>query len=252
MRRAIPTPLNRLKIDAKPAVITLLVLLSTVAVAAALGARAQQAPSQEPSQPQYKGRTIAQVMSFHGAPWLERDSREEEEDPAALLAALPLEEGDTAADIGCGSGFYSRRLAQAVGPGGVVYGVDIQPEMLEILRRLAADEGLDNIRPVLSEAADPKLPAGEIDLILLVDVYHEFSDPEAMLKKMHEALAPDGVVALAEFRLEGESAAHIKLDHRMSVDQVKKEWLPAGFELAELIDDLPTQHLFLFRKSSQE
>jgi SAM-dependent methyltransferase len=197
---------------------------------------------------EYMGRPIAEVMTYHGAPWLERPDREQEEDTARLLALLPIEPGDRVADLGCGSGYFARRMATRVGAGGAVLCVDIQPEMLAIARRLAGQEGVANLETVLSEVADPKLDPGSIDLILLVDVYHELSDPAAMLAKMHEALAPGGRVALVEYRLEGSSAGHIKLDHRMSVEQVRREWEPAGFELVELIEELPTQHLFLFAR----
>lgn len=195
----------------------------------------------------YKGRKIAEVMSYRGAPWLERATRIEEENPDALMAALPIEEGMLVVDIGCGSGYYARRMAAAVGPEGSVLCNDIQPEMLRIASELARREGVANVSTVLGTEDDPKLPEGEVDLMLLVDVYHEFSQPEPMLHAMRKALAPDGVIALVEFRLEGRTAAHIKLDHRMSIEQVMKEWIPAGYELVERIDSLPTQHLFLFR-----
>lgn len=194
----------------------------------------------------YEGREIADVMSFHGARWLERDSRIEEEDPQALIDLLPLKPGDTAVDMGCGSGYYARRLAARVGPEGRVLCVDIQPEMLEIARRLAERDGISNIEYILGTSDDPMLEAATVDLILLVDVYHEFAAPDAMLERMRTALKPDGVAALAEYRLEGDTAAWIKLEHRMSVEQVKKEWLPAGFALKELYEALPSQHLFLF------
>ncbi|REJ84702.1 MAG: class I SAM-dependent methyltransferase [Acidobacteria bacterium] len=200
----------------------------------------------------YAGREIAGVMSFHGASWLERDSRIEEEDPAALLALLPLEPGDTAVDMGCGSGYHARRMASKVGPEGRVLCVDIQPEMLEIARRLAESEGIANIDYVLGAVDDPKLAPASVDLILLVDVYHEFARPEPMLAAMRRALRHDGVAALVEYRLEGESAAWIRPEHRMSIEQVKKEWLPAGFELRRLVTSLPSQHLFLFAPGEQE
>jgi ubiquinone/menaquinone biosynthesis C-methylase UbiE len=202
--------------------------------------------------PTYQGRRIAEVMSYRGAPWLERESRVLEEDPDALMAALAVAPGATVADLGCGSGYYARRLAAAVGERGRVYCVDIQPEMLEIARRLAVEVGITNLELVLGAPDDPRLPAGALDLILLVDVYHELAEPAAMLARMRSALRPDGRIALVEFRLEGESAAHIKLEHRMSKEQVLREWLPAGFELAEQLESLPTQHLFLFRRAEPE
>ena len=217
--------------------------LALVALAP-LAAAVAQAP-EEPGV--FKGREIAEVMSYRGAPWLERATRIEEEHPDELMAALPIETGMLVVDIGCGSGYYARRLAAAVGPEGSVLCNDIQPQMLRIAAGFAADAEVTNMTTVLGTQSDARLPEAEIDLMLLVDVYHEFSAPEAMLQSMRGALAPDGVIALAEFRLEGRSARHIKLDHRMSIDQVMKEWLPAGYELVERVDSLPTQHLFLFR-----
>lgn len=221
---------------------------SAVAVIALMAPFHAVALAQTPDEPGvYKGRKIADVMSYRGAGWLERASRHEEENPDALIAALPLEKGMLVVDIGCGSGYHARRMAAEVGPEGTVLCNDIQPEMLQIASELAAREGIENIGMVLGAEDDPNLPEGEVDLMLIVDVYHEFSRPEPMLHAMRKALAPDGVIALVEFRLEGRSAAHIKLDHRMSVEQVMKEWIPAGYELVERIDSLPTQHLFLFR-----
>ena len=217
--------------------------LALVALAP-LAAAVAQAP-EEPGV--FKGREIAEVMSYRGAPWLERATRIEEEHPDELMAALPIETGMLVVDIGCGSGYYARRLAAAVGPEGSVLCNDIQPQMLRIAAGFAADAEVTNMTTVLGTQSDARLPEAEVDLMLLVDVYHEFSAPEAMLQSMRGALAPDGVIALAEFRLEGRSARHIKLEHRMSIEQVMKEWLPAGYELVERVDSLPTQHLFLFR-----
>jgi ubiquinone/menaquinone biosynthesis C-methylase UbiE len=215
-----------------------------------LVALARPAAAQQPEEPGvYKGRRIANVMSYAGAPWLERSDREDEEAPAKLIAKLAVQPGQNIADIGCGSGYYSRRLAPLVAPTGKIYGVDIQPEMLRMLEEGARQEGLTNIVSVLSEPDDPKLPAGAIDWILLVDVYHELQNPEPMLRKMRDALSPTGRVALVEFRLEGDTAAHIRTEHRMSVEQVLAEWKPAGFELVELWEEMPTQHVFVFKKA---
>lgn len=193
----------------------------------------------------YKGRTIAQTMSFHGAPWLLRDTREEEENPAKLLAALELKPGQVVADIGCGNGYYTLLMAKKVGPTGKVYAVDIQREMLEMLEARARAAGLDNIVPVLSSPADPKLPTDAVDLILLVDVYHEFAYPEQMLAAMRKSLNPDGVVALAEYRLE-DPQIPIKLLHKMSKKQIRIEYESNGFELERQFDGLPWQHLMFF------
>ena len=173
-------------------------------------------------------RVAAPFMSYQGAGWLERPERVAEEMPDAMVAMMGLEDGDVVADIGAGSGFFTRRMARLVAPTGTVYAVDIQPEMLEILQGYVEEEGVTGVVPVLSEFDDPKLPEGEIDWILLVDVYHEFGNHEAMLAKMRQALKPDGRVALLEYRVEDGTGDHIKGDHRMSVRQVMSEWGPAG------------------------
>lgn len=139
-------------------------------------------------------------------------------------------------------------MARAVAPRGRVYAVDIQVQMIGFLKRRFQEEGLTNVEPVLGENDDPRLPSGSLDWILLVDVYHEFQQPKAMLAKMREALKPGGRVALLEYWLEGLTAAHIKIDHRMSPEQVLREWEPAGFRLVERLEFLPTQHFFVFEK----
>ena len=197
-------------------------------------------------------RIPAPFMTYQGAGWLERPERVAEEMPDEMLAAMGLEDGDVVADIGAGSGFHTRRMARLVAPRGRVYAVDIQPEMLQILRGYVEEEGVTGVVPVLSEFDDPKLPEGEIDWILLVDVYHEFGNHEAMLAKMRQALKTDGRVALVEYRVEDGTGDHIKGDHRMSVRQVLSEWIPAGFDLVELHEFLPSQHLFIFQPTQRD
>jgi predicted methyltransferase len=192
-------------------------------------------------------RAPADFMSYLGAPWLERDERIQEEQPGAVLDAMGLQPGDVAADMGCGSGYYARRMARRVAPEGRIYCVDIQQEMLDIMQELADRDGVTSIIPVLGDVDDPKLPAGEIDWIILADVYHEMSDYEAMLAGMRVSLAPGGRVALLEYRIEDGTGDNLKSDHAMSVRQVLAEWLPAGFALAELHEFLPGQHLFIMK-----
>jgi SAM-dependent methyltransferase len=194
-------------------------------------------------------RAPAQVMSYRGAGWLERPERVAEEMPDEVMATLAFEDGDVVADLGAGSGFYTRRIARAVAPSGNVYAVDIQPEMLDILRENVGQEGITNVVPVLGETDDPKLPTDGVDWMILADVYHEFSAPEAMLAKMREALRSDGRIALLEYRVEDGTGDHIQAAHRMSVRQVMIEWEPAGFELVELHEFLPGQHLFVFQEA---
>lgn len=196
-------------------------------------------------------RVPAHVMSYRGADWLERDDRYLLEQPDRVIATMKLAPGDVVADIGSGSGYFTRRLAKAVLPAGKVYGVDIQPEMNAILAENCKKEGIENVEIILSEEADPKLPAESVDWILLVDVYHEFQQPIPMLAKMREALKPGGRVALLEYRLHGDTGAHIQKDHRMSVEQVLAEWEPAGFRLVTRHEFLPTQHLFIFEKTDR-
>jgi predicted methyltransferase len=193
-------------------------------------------------------RRPAPVMGFRGADWLEREGREQEQRPDDVIKTMGLADGDVVADLGCGTGYFARRMARVVAPKGRVYAVDIQPEMLALMKGLLEKEGTTNVVPVLGEAGDPKLPKGGLDWILLVDVYHEFQQPKAMLAKMRESLKPGGRVALVEYRLEGTSAQHIRAEHRMSPAQVLAEWQPAGFRLLARHEFLPTQHLFVFAR----
>ena len=204
------------------------------------------AQAQEPDRDE-RHRVPADFMSYLGAQWLERDERVQEEQPEAVLDAMGLEPGDVAADIGCGSGYFARRMARRVAPEGRVYCVDIQQEMLDITADLAERDGVTNIVPVLGDVDDPKLPDGEVDWIILADVYHEMSDYEAMLAGMRASLAPGGRVALLEYRIEDGTGDNLKSDHAMSVRQVLAEWLPAGFALADLHEFLPGQHLFIMK-----
>ena len=194
----------------------------------------------------YLGREISHVMGHLGVGWLERPEREREEAPAALIDALDLPADATVADIGAGSGYFTFRLAGRV-PDGRVLAVDIQPEMLEILNAREAELGLDNVEPVLGAVDDPKLPAGSVDLALMVDAYHEFSHPAEMLAGLHAAIVPGGRVALVEYRGE-DPTVPIKPLHKMTEAQAIKELEANGFRHVETLDVLPTQHLMLFEK----
>lgn len=193
----------------------------------------------------YLGRQIARTMSYHGAPWLVRSERVEEERPDQVMEHLGVKPGMTVCDLGCGNGYYSLRLARAVGAGGKVLAVDIQPEMLELLRQRAGRAGLENIEPIRGEVHDPHLPERKVDLVLLVDVYHEFSHPERMLQAIRKSLAPDGVIALLEYRAE-DPTVPIKPLHKMSKAQILKEYEANGFRLVRQYDGLPWQHLMFF------
>ena len=204
-------------------------------------------PSQAQDGRAERHRVPAEFMSYLGADWLERPERVDEEQPERVLDTMGLRPGDIVADVGCGSGYYARRLARRVQPGGTVYCQDIQPEMLDIMRQRAADDGVAGIEAVLGTPTDPKLPGGAVDWVIIADVYHEMSDPEPMLAGIRRALSPRGRVALLEYRLEDGTGDQIKADHTMSVRQVLLEWQAAGFELVALHDFLPSQHLFFFR-----
>lgn len=212
--------------------------------------RGQESPfPDEPPPTHFMGREIAQTMHYTGAPWLVRESRQREEDCRLLLEALELQKGQTVCDLGCGNGFYTLEIAKQVGPKGSVYAVDIQREMLQMLMERSNQIGFRNIQPVLGSATDPNLPAGEIDLVLCVDVYHEFSYPAEMLAAIRKSLSEDGLVVLAEFRAE-DPAVPIKPLHKMTKAQATKELTACGFELAREFDRLPWQHLLFFKKAA--
>lgn len=204
-----------------------------------------------PAAPFHMGREIAQTMHYTGAPWLVRESRQREEDCRMMIDALGIRPGQTVCDLGAGNGFYTLELARLVGPEGLVYAVDIQPEMLRMLSRRAAQERVSNIRLVLGSPIDPRLPAGEIDLVLCVDVYHEFSHPDAMLSRIRESLSEEGRLVLVEFRGE-DPAVPIKPLHKMTKAQVRAELEPAGFRLAREFDRLPWQHQLFFAADVDE
>jgi precorrin-6B methylase 2 len=194
----------------------------------------------------YMGREIAQVMGHQGAAWLERSSRELEERPNLLLAALELQPTDVVADIGAGTGYFSFRISRLV-PEGQVLAVDIQPEMLDIITFLKQENQIENVEPVLGNETDPHLPPNHVDLALMVDAYHEFAYPKEMMEGIVQALQPGGRVVLAEYRGEN-PLIPIKGLHKMTQRQVKRELRSVGLVWEETKDVLPQQHLMIFRK----
>jgi SAM-dependent methyltransferase len=205
-------------------------------------------PTERPAPTAYLGRTVAPPMHYSGAGWLTRASREQEEHPRRLLTALAIQPGQTLCDFGCGNGYHTLPLARRTGPRGMVFAVDIQPEMLELLRERASLRGVENIRPVLADPAAPELPAGKFDLILMVDVYHEIADPPPVLAAVREALAPTGRLALVEFREEDPEVPILPL-HKMSQNQVHQELTANDFKLVEVVNSLPWQHLMCYARS---
>jgi len=218
-----------------------------VIVAAILATWPAAPGAQQPGVHPISGRVYALPMGVQGAPWLERRERDAEEDTELTMRLLGIKKGWTVADVGAGSGYFTLRMAKAVGDKGVVYATDIQPGMLELLRQNVGRAKAANVTPVLGVVDDPKLPPASIDLALLVDVYHEFSQPQKMLQKLREALKPGGRLVLVEYRAE-DPAVPIRPEHKMTKAQVKLEVEAEGFKQWRAYDDLPQQHLIIFSR----
>lgn len=191
------------------------------------------------------GRQFALPMSAAGAAWLDRDERQREEDTELSLRLLEVQRGSVVADVGAGSGYYSARLARLVGSDGRVYASDIQQAMLDIIRGRIERERIPNIELVLGTPTDPRLPRGAVDLAIMVDVYHEFSEPQVMLRRIRESLKPGGRLVLLEYRGE-DPKVPILPAHKMTVAQAKTEVEAEGFTLTTVKEDLPWQHVLIF------
>ena len=190
-------------------------------------------------------RQPAPVMGVAGADWLIRPERIKEEDPDRMLAALEIKKGSVVADIGAGVGYHVWRLAEIVGPTGKVIGEDIQEGMIQLMRKNIETRKLQNVEIIHGTPTDPKLPKNSLDLALMVDVYHEFSDPVTMMRYIKDAMKPDGRVVLVEFRKEDPNVP-IQPLHKMSVGDVRAELEPMGFRFQRSIDFLPWQHILIF------
>ena len=200
----------------------------------------------------YMGREIAQVMGHPAAGWLECTEREKEEEPAKLYDALKIKPGDVVADVGAGSGYHTFRLAAAVGPKGKVYANDIQKEMLALIKKRMEKDKVTNIETILGSETDAKLPENKVDLILLVDVYHEFSHPYEMTESMLKALKSGGRIVFVEYRME-DPEVPIKLVHKMSQKQVIKEMgNHSALKYTKTSDVLPWQHIIIFEKKAEK
>ncbi|HEX7138544.1 MAG TPA: class I SAM-dependent methyltransferase [Vicinamibacterales bacterium] len=215
--------------------------MKLIACVIAVTLAVQSAPPVHP----VSGRRIAPVMGWQGADWLERDKRVDEEAPDDAIRLLQIPSGATVADIGAGSGYMTVRLAAQVGPSGRVYANDVQPQMIEILRRRLEKKEITNVVLVQGEIDDPKLPAATMDLAVMVDVYHELSQPQLMLRHIREALKPGGRLVLLEYRKEDPSIP-IRLEHKMSVREAKLEVEAEGFTLSKVDESLPWQHVLTF------
>jgi ubiquinone/menaquinone biosynthesis C-methylase UbiE len=192
-------------------------------------------------------RQPAPVMGVAGSDWLTRPERIQEEEPDRMLAALDIRKGATVADIGAGVGYHVWRLSEIVGSTGKVIGEDIQEGMIRLMKKNIEDRKLKNVELVLGTPTDPKLPSKSLDLILMVDVYHEFSEPVTMMRHIQDALKPDGRVVLVEFRKE-DPAVPIQPLHKMSVQEVRSELEPLGFKFQRSLEFLPWQHIIIFSR----
>jgi ubiquinone/menaquinone biosynthesis C-methylase UbiE len=203
--------------------------------------------AQSPGVHPISGRRFAGVMGYQGADWLERSEREIEEEPEKALDAIGIAPGATVADVGAGSGYFTVRMAHRVGAAGRVFANDLQPQMLAMLKNRLDRERLQNVTLIQGTVDDPRLPPGALDLILMVDVYHEFSQPQIMLRRMREALKPGGRLVLLEYRKEDPSVP-IRPEHKMSVAEAKLEVEAEGYTLSRVDEALPRQHILIFTR----
>jgi ubiquinone/menaquinone biosynthesis C-methylase UbiE len=217
-------------------------VLAMVAAAAIALTVAAQSPATHP----ISGRRFAPVMGYQGADWLERAERIEEEAPDVAIDVLDIRKGAAVADIGAGSGYMTVRLARRVGAEGRVYANDLQPQMLVLLKRRLAHDNISNVVLVQGTVDDPKLPAASVDLELMVDVYHELAQPQAMLRHLREALKPGGRLVLLEYRKE-DPAIPIRIEHKMTVAEARMEVEAEGFDLSTVNESLPRQHILIFK-----
>ena len=205
------------------------------------------ASAEEVTSKTYKGRVIAPPMSYQGADWLERTERESTQQPERVLDELAIKPGSTVADIGAGTGYFSLRLAQRVGPQGRVLATDIQPQMLAMLSDKMRAANIANIEPLLCTPTDAKLPENTLDLALMVDVYHELAYPEETLGQIRRALKPDGRLVLIEYRGEDPNIP-IKPEHKTTLVQIRSEIEPLGFRVKDVLEFLPQQRVVIFVK----
>jgi ubiquinone/menaquinone biosynthesis C-methylase UbiE len=222
-------------------------LVAMFAIPAAPLSTQATASARQTGQHPISGRIYAQTMDVSGAAWLDRNNREDEEAPEKALKIIGIAPGSAVADVGAGSGYFTLKMASLVGPTGTVYASDIQPGMLEIIRDKLKGTSIKNVTLVLGSSDDPKLPTAALDLVLMVDVYHEVHEPQAMLRHLRNALKPGGRLVLLEYRAE-DPKVPIRADHKMSVATAKLEVEAEGFKLTSVNEDLPWQHVLTFTK----
>jgi cyclopropane fatty-acyl-phospholipid synthase-like methyltransferase len=196
----------------------------------------------------YMGRTLAAPMGYQGADWLDRGDRETTDQPEHVLDVLGVKPGMTVADVGAGSGYFTVRIARRIAPNGHVLATDLQPEMLDLLRAKVKEAKLTNVVPVLATESDAKLPRGELDLVLMVDVYHELPKPAQTLAQVRAALRPEGRIALVEYRGE-DPEVPIKPEHKTTLVQVRRELEANGFVFRSSDESLPQQRIIVFTPS---
>ncbi len=195
----------------------------------------------------YMGRQIAHVMGWQGAGWLEREEREREERSDLLMRILAFKPGTVVADVGAGTGYYSRRIADAIGPTGKVYAVDVQPEMVKLLQSVSNQRAYGHIVPVLGGVDDVKLPAASVDVAIMVDVYHELAFPYEVLASLARAVKPGGQVVFVEYRAE-DPRVPIKPLHKMSEAQIRREVELHPLVWERTANELPWQHVVIFKR----
>ena len=218
------------------------ILLTTVMLAIATGVAAQQTGTHPLS-----GRRYALTMGVEGADWLDRAERDNEEEPDHAIDVLKIAKGSTVADIGAGSGYMTIKLSRKVGAEGKVFANDIQQGMIDLLNRRLAKGKITNVSTILGTQDDPRLPVEAVDLVLMVDVYHELSQPQLMLRHIKASLKPGGRLVLLEYRKEDPNVP-IRPEHKMSVAEAKLEVEAEGFKLTKTNEDLPRQHILIFTK----
>jgi ubiquinone/menaquinone biosynthesis C-methylase UbiE len=216
-----------------------------IAALALMACGTSKKPQPRPVEGTYEGRRIAQTCSYLGADWLDRPDRAEREQPERVLDLLRIAPGMTVADVGAGTGYFTMRLARRVAPGGIVYATELQPEMLRLLDARVSKDGARNVQLVAATEHDAKLPDRCCDLVMLVDVYHELTDPPGVMAGIRRALKPSGRLVLVEYRGE-DPAVPIKPEHKMTLAQIKKELVPLGFAFVVSHEELPDQRVVEF------